>query len=219
MEISFLEIFILIGVIHGFVLGVIVLFSRFFKNEDNTYLAYTLIILSVIGLNNWFWDLGKNPVLISILDLFLWQFLYPVTLFVFFIKKIKHPLAKRNTTFFLYTPFFILSALNCIISLDTIFGLYEITIPNKEEIIFFFYKTVSILSVVFPIVFMVISFRYLFYSNTEFSIKWVKRIWIFVSLLEIYGVVLEVYRFMYDYKMPLTYLWVGVFCFYVLAYL
>ncbi|WP_024770739.1 helix-turn-helix domain-containing protein [Aquimarina macrocephali] len=210
MEISFLEIFILIGVIHGFVLGVIVLFSRFFKNEDNTYLAYTLIILSVIGLNNWFWDLGKNPVLISILDLFLWQFLYPVTLFVFFIKKIKHPLAKRNTTFFLYTPFFILSALNCIISLDTIFGLYEITILDKEEVIFFFYKAVSILSVVFPIVFMTISFKYLFYSNTEFSIKWIKRIWIFISLLEIYGVILEVYRFMYDYKMPLTYLWVGV---------
>lgn len=210
MEISFLEIFILIGVIHGFVLGVIVLFSRFFKNKDNTYLAYTLIILSIIGLNNWFWDLGKNPIVISILDLFLWQFLYPVTLFTFFIKKVKHPLAKSSKTFFLYIPFFTLSVLNGIISLDTIFGLYEIMIPNKEEIIFFFYKTISILSVVFPIVFMAISFRYLFYSNTEFNIKWIKRIWVFISLLEIYGVVLEVYRFMYDYKMPLTHLWVGV---------
>lgn len=210
MEISFLEIFILIGIIHGFVLGVVIIFSKFFKNTANTYLGYTLIILSIIGLNNWFWDLGKNPFLISIFDLFLWQFLYPVTLLIFFIKKIKHQLGESNTTYFLYIPFVALSILNCVLSLDTIFGLYEIIIPNKKELVIIFYKVISILSIVFAVFFMIISFIYLFYSKSGFDIKWIKRIWVFVSLIEVYGIVLEGFRFVYGNKMPLTYLWVGV---------
>ncbi|WP_103071953.1 helix-turn-helix domain-containing protein [Aquimarina sediminis] len=210
MEISFLEIFILIGIIHGFVLGIIILFSKFFKDQSNAYLGYTLIILSVIGLNNWFWDLGENPFLISVFDLFLWQFLYPVTLFVFFVKKIRHPLWKSNVVYFLYVPFLILSIINTIISFDTVFGYYEIILPNKEKAVYLFYKIVSVLSIVFPTIFIVISFIYLFCLRSDFDIKWIKRIWIFITLLEIYGMALEGFRFMYDYKMSLTYLWVGV---------
>ncbi|WP_109438945.1 AraC family transcriptional regulator [Aquimarina sp. AU119] len=210
MEISFLEIFVLIGVIHGFVLGIVILFSRFFKNKDNTYLGYTLIILSIIGVNNWFWDLEKNPFVISILDVFLWQFLYPVTLFIFFIKKIRHPFGGSRKLYLLYVPFLFLSSINAIISLDTIFEVYKITLTNKKEVVFLFYKIISILSVVYPVAFMVTSFWFLFCLKTQFDIKWIKRIWIFISLLEIYGIVLEGMRFMYGYKMPLTYLWVGV---------
>ncbi|MEW7279458.1 AraC family transcriptional regulator [Aquimarina sp. 2201CG1-2-11] len=210
MELSFLEIFVLIGIVHSFVLAVIILYSKFFKSKENFYLAYTFVVLSVVGINNWFWDLGKSPFIISLLDIPLWQFLYPVTLFIFFIKKIDHPLGNRAKTSLLYIPFFILSIVNGVIYLDTIFGVYEISLSGKEEIFFLFYKIISVLSVLFPLFFMVISGIYLFYSKPKFDIKWIKRIWFFISLLEIYSIVLEGFRFVSGVKMPLTYLWVGV---------
>ncbi|WP_299438106.1 helix-turn-helix domain-containing protein [uncultured Aquimarina sp.] len=210
MEISFIEIFTLIGIIHGSILGLIILFSRFFKNKDHSYLAYTLVILSIIGINNWFWDLGRNPIIISISDLFLWQFLYPVTLFIFFLKKVKHPFVEIKKRKLLYIPFVLLSIINILISLDTIFGLYEITLVHKKEIIFYFYKGVSIFSIIFPIILMFFSAKFVFYANAKVAIKWVKWIWIFMSFLELYGIVLEGHRFLFGSKMPLTFLWVAV---------
>lgn len=210
MEISFVEIFTLIGIVHGFVLGLIILFSRFFKNKDNSYLGYTLVVLSIIGMNNWFWDLGRNPIIISILDLFLWQFLYPVTLFVFFLKKVKHPFVETKKSTLLYIPFVILSIVNILISLDTIFSVYEMIFLYKEEVIFYFYKIVSISSIVFPVVLMLFSAKYIFYTKTKIAIKWIKWIWIFISFLELYGIVLEGQRFLYGSKMSLTFLWIAV---------
>ncbi|MDY8134214.1 helix-turn-helix domain-containing protein [Aquimarina sp. 2201CG5-10] len=210
MEISFIEIFVLIGIIHGFTLGLIILFSRFFKNKDNAYLGYGLIILSIVGMNNWFWDLGENPFIVSILDLFLWQFLYPVILYTFFLKKVKHPFVETSKIYFLYIPFIALSFINIIISLDTIFGLYDIDLMYKKEIIYYFYKIISACSVLFPIILMFYSYKYVFYAKMELDLKWIKLGWIFISLLEIYGVILEGYRLLYGDKMPVTFLWVVV---------
>ncbi|MBL0684831.1 helix-turn-helix domain-containing protein [Aquimarina mytili] len=40
--------------------------------------------------------------------------------------------------------------------------------------------------------------------------KWIKWIWVFISVLELYGVILEGFRFVYGDKMPLTFLWIAV---------
>ncbi|WP_299257475.1 helix-turn-helix domain-containing protein [uncultured Aquimarina sp.] len=210
MEISFIEIFTLIGIVHGFILGLIILFSRFFRNKENSYLGYTLVVLSIIGINNWFWDLGRNPIIISISDLFLWQFLYPVTLFLFFLKKVKHPFAESKKSKLLYIPFIILSVINILISFDTIFDVYKTNFVYKKEAIFYFYKIVSISSIIFPVILILFSAKYLFFTKIKGAIKWIKWIWIFMSFLEIYGIVLEGQRFLYGSKMSLTFLWIAV---------
>lgn len=212
MEISFIEIFVLIGIIHSFALGAIILYSKFFKNTNNAYLGYTLIVLSIIGLNNWFWDLEKDPLLISISDLLLWQFLYPVTLYLFFAKKMGNTFSYDNRISLLFIPFVILSILNSVISLDTVFSLYQLSIPNKEQAIFYFYKAISLMSIVFPMVFMFLSFRCVFYSKQvdKLDVKWIKWIWFFMFILEVYGVILEGFRLFYGDKMSLTILWAAV---------
>ena len=84
MKTSFLEIFTLIAILHCFILSLVILLSKFFRNSINKYLGFTLLIISIVGLNNWFWDIGISPTIINILDLLLWQFLYPLTYFIFF---------------------------------------------------------------------------------------------------------------------------------------
>lgn len=102
MNISFLDVFNLIGIIHGFALSFIVLYSKFFRNTTNFYLGITLLFISIVGINNWFWDIGENPFLISISDIFLWQFLYPVTLLIYFLKATKNEFNIKKVFIFFY---------------------------------------------------------------------------------------------------------------------
>lgn len=208
MTLSFIEVFTLISIIHCLLLSLLIFKSKFLKNETNKYLGYTLLILSIIGINNWFWDLNKNPIIINFLDLFLWQFLYPSTLFVFFTKSIKKTIRKK-VLILLFSPFILLSASNLLITLQNVYELYYIPFLS-EGIISTFYKVISFLSILFPTIVFSISFKFLFIDKTDIKIKWLKLFWLFFFLIEIYGFVLEFHRFIYLERKPLTYLWVGL---------
>lgn len=206
INISFLEIISLVATLHCLVLSLVILFSKFYKSKNNKYLGFTLLIIAVVGINNWFWDIGSNPMLISFLDLFLWQFLYPTTLFIFFYKTSNPTSDNTRRLSFLYLPFIILSTLNIYLSLSTTFQLY-----NLPDIVLnyrlLFYKTISFLSIVFPIYMIVLSYKYTLAKKNSLSKKWLKYLLAFLSLIILFGVVLESYRFLFLEKLPLTYLW------------
>ncbi|WP_420604253.1 helix-turn-helix domain-containing protein [Flagellimonas sp.] len=205
MSIKFLELVALVAIIHCFVLSWVILLSKFFRNDRNKYLGFTLLIMAVVGMNNWFWDLNTNPLIINILDLFLWQFLYPITFFIFFYKTAQSDSAKTGQLKFLYLPFLVLSMLNIILSLDYVFHLYNLS-KTIETYVSSFYKGISFLSIVVPLFAILFSYEYAFLKGNTRG-KWLKHLWIFLSLLLLYGVILECYRFMYSEKLPLTYLW------------
>lgn len=206
IPISFLETVSLIATLHCLVLSFVILFSKFFKSKNNKYLGFTLLILAVVGINNWFWDVGSNPMLISFLDLFLWQFLYPTTLFIFFYKASNPTSDNTRRLSFFYLPFVILSTLNIYLTLSTTFQLYNLPdiVLNYTPL---FYKTISFLSIVFPICMIVLSYQYTLAKKNSLSKKWLKYLLAFLSLIILFGVALESYRFLFSEKLPLTYLW------------
>lgn len=208
MNISFIALFNLIGIIHGFVLSFIVLYSKFFRNTTNFYLGITLLFISIAGMNNWFWDLGENPFLIAVLDIFLWQFLYPVTLFIYLLKATKNEALVKKAHYF-FIPFIILSLLNLSIVLQNIYGIYKFSFLTKD-IIANFYKLIYLLSAVFPILILGLSIKYVFYKNKANDTLWVKSIWVVMLVLTLFGSIIELIRWLTDTRMPLTYLWVLV---------
>lgn len=206
MNLSFLEIFVLISIIHCFLLSLVLLLSKYLKNSTNKYLGYTLLIIGIIGINNWFWDLEKNPTIVNLLDFFLWQFLYPVTLLIFFLKSVNTPLKSISKKLF-FLPFILLSFFNVVITLQNVYEVYQI--PFLTDIVIAgFYKLISFLSIAFPIIFLAISFKHLFLKPTKTNTKWLRFFWLFFLMIELYGFVLEFHRFLYLERKPLTYLWV-----------
>jgi len=205
MNVNFLEIFNLIGIIHAFTLSFIVLFSKFFRNTTNFYLGITLLLISIVGINNWFWDLDKNPLLISILDIFLWQFLFPVTLLIYFLKATKNEFIVKKVYYF-FIPFIILSFINLIIMLQNVYGFYNLSFLTLDFITNF-YRFIYFLSVIFPVIILCISIKYVFYSNKANDIIWIQSIWVAMSVLTLYGSILELIRFLTNVRLPLTYLW------------
>ena len=206
INISFLEIISLLATLQCLVLSLVILFSKFFRSKKNNYLGFTLLIIAVVGINNWFWDIGFSPIIISILDLFLWQFLYPATLFIFFYKTSNNNSDITEPSKIFYLPFVVLSILNIFLSLSTVFQLYNL--PNIVlNSIPVFYKIVSLLSIVFPIYMIILSYKYTLSKKNSLSKKWLKYLLIFLSLIILFGVVLESYRFIFLEKLPLTNLW------------
>lgn len=206
VQIPFLETISFLAVLHCFVLSLVILFSKFFRSNHNKYLGYTLLVIAIVGINNWFWDRGTDPTIISILDLFLWQFLYPVTLVYFFQKTSNEITRKIVHIQYLYLFFIVLSTCNIIISLSTIFNLYDLpqVINNHIDQ---FYKSVSFLSVIFPIYTIVLSYKYVLYHKDNPSKKWLRHLWVYFSIIMLFGVGFEFYRFMFSEKLPFTYLW------------
>ena len=206
INISFLEIISLLATLQCLVLSLVILFSKFFRSKKNNYLGFTLLIIAVVGINNWFWDIGFSPIIISILDLFLWQFLYPTTLFIFFYKTSKNKSYSTKRLKIFYLPFVVLSFINIFFSLSTTFQLYNL--PDIFlNFIPIFYKTISFLSIIFPIYMIVLSYKYMLRKENSVSKKWLKYLLTFLSLIILFGVVLESYRFIFLEKLPLTYLW------------
>ena len=207
MDISFLEIFTLISIVHCFLLSLILLQNKYLKNDTNKYLGYTLLVIAVIGCNNWFWDLNKNPTLIQFLDFFLWQFIYPVTLYLFFIKALKHPI-KRSYKKLLFLPFLALSLMNIVVTLQNIYNVFHLPFLSTA-IISSFYKMISFVSILFPLVFLFLSFKLLFTTKKKHT-KWLQLLWVFFLIIEIYGLALEFHRFLYLERKSLNYLWIGI---------
>ena len=54
---------------------------------------------------------------------------------------------------------------------------------------------------------IVLSYKYTFLKKNNLSEKWLKYLWGIFSLMLLYGILLETYRFIYSEKLPLTYLW------------
>ena len=217
MDISFLEIFTLIAILHCFILGLIILLSKFFRNHNNKYLGFTLLIIAIVGLNNWFWDIGTNPLVINVMDLFLWQFLYPLTYFIFFYKTSNVFSTKSFKITILFLPFLVLSFFNIIVSLSTIFHIYNLP-KIIEGSISLFYKSISFFSIFFSLCMILISYKYTFFKKTNLDDKWLKYLWFIFSTILLYGVLLESYRFIYSEKLPLTYLWtfISVFIYWLI---
>lgn len=205
-NISPLEILSLIGILHCFVLSLIILFSKFFRSPANSYLGYTLFIIAVVGINNWIWDLGLNPQLINILDTPLWQFLYPVSLFLFFYKTSKQPIIPYNKVKLLFLPFVLLSILNTIIYLSIIFRVYQLPVALRNYIPLF-YKCISFLSIIFPIITTVLSYKQIVNNKDQAVKKWLLYLFSFFLILELYGIILEAHRFIFSERLALTYLW------------
>lgn len=210
MEISFLNFFTLMAVIHCFALSGVILFSKFFRSSLNRYLGFTLFLVALVGLNNWFWDMDSHPVIISVFDLFLWQFLYPVTFFMFFFRAAEKEFNKKYKNLLFYLPFIILSLLNIIVSLQNIFGLYQIGFLRNENLIFYFYKGISLLTVIFQVVIILLSYRIITHIKTGSYNRWLRFVWLFSSLILVFGVVMEGFRLVYGPKPPLTWLWVCI---------
>lgn len=60
MNLNPFDLLILIGLAQGLLFGLVVLFGKLFKDKVNRFLAYSVIMISIIGLDQWMSSRGLD---------------------------------------------------------------------------------------------------------------------------------------------------------------
>lgn len=130
MNIGLLDILVLISLSQGFIFALVLLISPIFRGSPNKFLAYTLIMIGIIGLNEWLSDWGFDDTYYFI-DYFgddvPWIFLVFVPMVYFFLRSLNHPNANSKYLPLLSIPFLIYTILNLIVNFQYDFSLYEVS--------------------------------------------------------------------------------------------
>lgn len=123
MNIRFLDFIIVFGSILGYFISVSLLTSSFFKSKANNYLSLTIFFLCSIILLGWY---DANEGLLSFLQDIMWDFLFPVTLFSYFLIQLNHFYINKKWYKLLYLPFVTSVLFEILLKTDYIFGFFNI---------------------------------------------------------------------------------------------
>ena len=185
MNLNPFDLLILIGLSQGLLFGLVVLFGKLFKGKVNRFLAYSVIMISIIGLDQWMSsrDLDEKYYFIDFFgDDIPWILLFYVPLFVYFLKSTEHRLANDKRLWLLTVPFLIFLILNIVIDLDDDFGWTNT--PFFVEKMRLIFDIEYFLALIYNIILCTIAYFIIHKSRkTAKEKKWLKRIWLFVFLV------------------------------------
>lgn len=214
MTFNLADIIVLVSLTQGFILGFVLLFSRLFKGTHNQFLAYTVLMVSIIGMNEWLsdWDFDEVYYVVDFWgDDVPWVLLVYVPMLWYFLKTTEHPLGNRRFLFVvLAIPFLIFLALNMYINMDVDAGWIEI--PNIKR----FKRTVYVIEYYFAMGYC------LFLNLISFGViqrdkqsgpqkQWLFRIWGFLTVLIICWMVMALVPREHETANLLFYtLWLGI---------
>jgi len=193
MPFNLWDILILVSLAQGLLFGLVLLISRFFRGTHSQYLAYSIMMVSIIGLNEWLsgWNFDDQYYLIDLLgDDVPWILLFYVPLLIYFWKASGHPLGDSKKQTWLLLPFTLFLGLNLFINLDVDFGLYEV--PKVRAFMFIVYEVEFWLALWYTVLLAVwacLAIRRM--EDSEAGKKWLMRIWRFTSALILIWLILD----------------------------
>ncbi len=220
MPFNLWDILILVSLAQGLIFGILVIRSPFFRKTPSKFLAFSIILLAVIGLNEWFssWNFDDQYYFIDFFgDDMPWILLVYVPLFLYFLKASRHRWDNHSALPLLVLPFLIFLVLNIYINLDVDFGLYKI--PNVRRFMSIVYDIESWTAIGYSLALSLAAFGIIrAMEDRPDSKRWLLRIWGITLVLILCWLLLSLLpesRYAYlDY-----YLWGGIsFFIYWLTY-
>lgn len=204
----FWDVFILISVVQGVFVGMSLTFSRFFKSQANQYLGLAIFTLTILTFFGW---LDADQVLLSMITSIMWEFLFPVFLFRYFIITLKSPTKDKKWLNYLYLPFIVSTVIRLVLDLSFTADLYSLPFDenswgyafyvNVEYNISFFYGVVLVVWC------CVISFKKVYRTQTK--AKWLQRLSIAVLFLYLLWSLADIIEYVYSLDVWLM-LWTSI---------
>ena len=176
MPFSLIDLIIFISLAQGLIFGAVILKAPIFKDPNSSNLAYTIIMVSIIGLNEWLssWDFDEEYYFIDFFgDDVPWMLLFYVPIVLYFLRATAHPWSgHKRLPLLLGIPFAVFLCLNIYIDLDVDFELYAI--PEVET----FMQWVYGLEFVVALVYAILLNGFVYTVLAKSSVEGVKRKWL-----------------------------------------
>lgn len=185
MEVNLLDILVLLSLAQGFIFGFVLLFSPIFKGSPNKYLAFSIIMISIIGMNQWLSDWGFDDRYYFI-DYFgddvPWILLVFVPVLFFFLKITQHSWGNKREFLLLSIPFGVYVILNLIINFEYDFHWYQLA--GMRTFQHWVYFTEFYLGPIYSLFLCIVSFFIIQQAKVPpDEKKWIQRIWYFFLIL------------------------------------
>ncbi len=212
MTLEWIDIFILLGLSQGILFSLALLFGKLFNDKTNRFLAYSILLIIIMGLNDWACKKGLDEqyYFIDFLgDDVPWILLFYVPIFVFILKSVQHKMANSNKLWLLTLPFMIFLFLNVLIDLDMDFNLIKAdSLVRNRGII---YSIEYYLAMVFTIIQSLACYFLIVKSQIPRDKKqWLKYTWVFTLLLLVIWFILIFIPVLNQNRMMDHLLWTGV---------
>jgi len=214
LNLNIFNLLILLGILHGFIFGVILLINKNLRRITNTYLALTVFSLSLSNLQYWLLDTGvtlKSQYNNNSLIFIPFEFLI-LPFFYLFVKTYIGKKSKRKEQALLFSPF-IFSLLYILMRNYLSDSLAVVKAFNLVVEYFSLFFTLGIIILVFKVILRHEKSHADFqYQKVPFKIGWLKRLLIigfflcciwFISL----NILKEIYGSGYSKFYPL---WIGI---------
>lgn len=134
---GFSVIFSLIGAIQGLLIAFFILYSPFFRNKVNNYLAYAILCLSILMMNEALEGLRffqNHPVLEVLFNDIEWVFIFPIFILLYVIYAVDSPLKKKKGLRLLFIPFIVSVCINVVDNLDKTFHVFVLPLADREGV-------------------------------------------------------------------------------------
>jgi len=194
---TLLDLAIIFSGIIGYFISISLVTISFYKHRANIYLAVSLFLLTSLTLLGWFnitgtvFEFLNNPVL---------EYLFPVTLFIYFLIQTNHEYLKKSWYKWLYLPF-----IGTLI-IEIIVGIYD---TDFNDIVFHITDNASL---VFN-VFLIFWSRQLIKASDVISKdkkRWLLRLNLFIICIIIIWFLSGIELYVFDSEYATRFLWIGL---------
>lgn len=192
MTITLIDITVLFGMMQGFIVGMVILFSRFFRSEANQFLALSLLTVSVMIAGEWLLELGVDNIAVVVFTDLMWEYLFPVFFLKYFLFAVEHPLRFSKGIRLLYLPFILTALINITIDLDLDFKLYYIPAFHDDVVLTSYYELEYAGSILFVVLIDLWAYRIIQSSKPGFNTKWIVQFWWMASILILFWIIVYV---------------------------
>ncbi len=218
LKISLYELLILFGCLQGFVLGLVILYSKIFRSSANRFLAYTVLIGALLCTLRSFNSIGLKSAWLTLANDIVWELLFPVTFLFYFLWALAVPWKNSRNLYWLFAPFVLTLLINLWIDLDDDFNIINWNYLSYKKQIQLYYDIETLFSILFAIGISIWSYKIINQHRSKGENKWFFQFWsytnIVIGLWVIFYVVDEFYGF--DYS---TIIWVGLtLLFFIITY-
>ena len=177
LELQLIDAFILIGLVQGLFLTALILGLPQYRSKANSYLAVTILCVTIIGTLTWLSDIGIDNAWLTLFGDWMWEFLFIVTFLYYFLEHLEIPWRNISRMFLLYLPFIITLLVNVVIDLDEEFGWYDLNLSSNLAFIEGYYFIEYTLSLVFVLVVSFWAFILIRKYGQDPAKQWLQKFW------------------------------------------
>ncbi|RMF00770.1 MAG: AraC family transcriptional regulator [Bacteroidetes bacterium] len=181
LQVGWIHLLVFTIILTSFLLGGLLCFNPYFRSRANCLLGATFGIIGITSFTYGLLTAGVEAKWAVILNDIMWEYLFPVTLLLYFAHSLSHPLARSPWRYGLYLPFLATLLLNLAIDFALDLEWYEWPWVKQQAQLeaYYFWEQLGL----FPFAIACLSWSYFIVRDypPPVATSWFKRFWLLTT--------------------------------------